>query len=143
MVKPFEDAVFAARRAIRGRCKRLRLSHHQSDRRHAVAVQGFDDVKGQIEADLKRQKAAQTLASDAEKFQNLVYEQAESLEPVAKALNLKVETTPLTGRPQIQAISLGNPKFVQALFFAGVDSDQAQYRGDRGCAQRVDRGSHG
>ncbi len=28
-------------------------------------------------------------------FQNLVYEQAESLQPVAKALNLKVQTTRL------------------------------------------------
>ena len=65
---------------------------------------------------MKRQKASQTLASDAEKFQNLVYEQADSLEPVAKALNLKVETTPFLARPQIQAIGLGNPKFVQALF---------------------------
>jgi len=79
-------------------------------------MQSFDEVKGQIEADLKRQKASQTLASDAEKFQNLVYEQADSLEPVAKALSLKVETTPLLSRPQIQAIGLGNPKFAQALF---------------------------
>ena len=79
-------------------------------------MQSFDEVKGQIEADLKRQKASQTLASDAEKFQNLVYEQADSLEPVAKALSLKVETTPLLSRPQIQAIGFGNPKFAQALF---------------------------
>jgi len=118
MVKPFEDAVFGAKVGdIIGpvqtdfgyhiiKVTGITPSHQQS----------FDDVKGQIEADLKRQKASQTLASDAEKFQNLVYEQADSLEPVAKALNLKVETTPLLGRAQIQAIGLGNPKFAQAIF---------------------------
>src|SRR5689334_9840341 len=118
MVKPFEDAVFGAK-----------VGHVigpvQTDfGYHVIKVTGitpshqqsFDDVKGQIEADLKRQKASQTLASDAEKFQNLVYEQADSLEPVAKALSLKVETTPLLSRPQIQAVGLGNPKFAQALF---------------------------
>jgi peptidyl-prolyl cis-trans isomerase D len=78
-------------------------------------VQTFDDVKAQIEGDLKRQKSAQTFAADAEKFQNLVYEQAESLAPVAKTLDLKVETTPLITRSQVQAIARGNPKFAQAL----------------------------
>jgi peptidyl-prolyl cis-trans isomerase D len=118
MVKPFEDAVFAAKTGDIVGPVQTDFGYHIIKVTGITPshVQSFDDVKGQIEADLKRQKAAQTLASDAEKFQNLVYEQAESLEPVAKALGLKVETTPLTGRPQIQAIGLGNPKFVQALF---------------------------
>ncbi len=118
MVKAFEDAVFAAKAGDIVGPVETDFGYHIIKVTGVTPsrVQSFDDVKGQIEADVKRQKAAQTLASDAEKFQNLVYEQAESLEPVAKALGLKVETTPLTGRPQIQAIGLGNPKFVQALF---------------------------
>ena len=118
MVKPFEDAVFAAKAGDIVGPVQTDFGYHIIKVTGVTPsrVQSFDDVKGQIEADLKRQKAAQTLASDAEKFQNLVYEQAESLEPVAKALGLKVETTPLTGRAQIQAVGLGNPKFVQALF---------------------------
>ena len=36
-------------------------------------------VKGQIEADLKRQKVGQKFAAAADQFQNLVYEQADSL----------------------------------------------------------------
>jgi peptidyl-prolyl cis-trans isomerase D len=79
-------------------------------------VQTFDEVKGRIEADLKRQKAAQKFAASADQFQNLVYEQADSLAGAAKALDLKVETTQLLTRQQIQALALGNPKFVQALF---------------------------
>jgi len=73
-------------------------------------------VKGRIEAELKRQKAAQKFASAAEQFQNLVYEQADSLAGAAKALDLKVETTPFVTRDKVQSIAMGSTKFVQALF---------------------------
>jgi len=118
MVKPFEDAVFAAKVGDI-------VGPVQSDFGYHVIkvtgvtpshVQSFDEVKGRIEADLKRQKAAQKFASAADQFQNLVYEQADSLAGAAKALDLKVETTQLLTRQQIQALALGNAKFVQALF---------------------------
>jgi peptidyl-prolyl cis-trans isomerase D len=117
MVKPFEDAVFAAKAGDIVGPVQTDFGYHVIKVTGVTSphVQSFDDVKASIEQDLKRQKASQLLASDAEKFQNLVYEQADSLEPVAKALGLKVETTQLLTRPQIQAIGLGNPKFVQAL----------------------------
>ena len=76
----------------------------------------FDEVKAQIEADLKRQKAAQKFAAAADQFQNLVYEQADSLQGAAKALGLTVQTTPFVTRTQVQALAQGNAKFVQALF---------------------------
>ena len=81
-----------------------------------VRTQPFDEVKAQIEVELKRQKAAQKFATSADQFQNLVYEQADSLSGVGKALDLKIEATPLITRSQAQALGLGNPKFVQALF---------------------------
>ncbi len=76
----------------------------------------FDEVKAQIEADLKRQKAAQKFAASADQLQNLVYEQADSLQPAAKALNIPLQTSALATRSQVQAIALGNAKFAQALF---------------------------
>ena len=118
MVKPFEDAVFAAKVGDL-------LAPVQSDFGwHVIKVGSvreartlpFDEVKAQIEADLKRQKATQKFATAAEQFQNLVYEQADSLNGVAKVLELKVETTPFINREQAQAIGLGNAKFVAALF---------------------------
>jgi peptidyl-prolyl cis-trans isomerase D len=75
----------------------------------------FDEVKEQIETDLKRQKAAQKFAAAADQFQNLVYEQAESLAPVGKAIGLNVQTSPLVTRAQAQQIAMGNAKVVQAL----------------------------
>jgi len=118
MVKPFEDAVFAAKAGDL-------LPPVQSDFGwHVIKVTGaraertqaFAEVAAQIEAELKKQKAGQKFAAAADQFQNLVYEQADSLAGVAKALDLKVQSTPLITRSQAQAIGLNNPKFVQALF---------------------------
>jgi len=118
MVKPFEDAVFSAKSGDIVGPVQTDFGYHVIKVTGAspAHVQAFDDVKAQIEADLKRQKAGQTFAADAEKFQNMVYEQADSLAPVAKALDLKVESSPLVTRSQVQALARGNDKFVQALF---------------------------
>ena len=118
MVKPFEDAVFAAKTGDI-------VGPVQSDFGYHVIkvtgitpahVQSFDEVKARIEADVRRQKAAQKFASAADQFQNLVYEQADSLAGAAKALDLKVETTQFLTRSQLQAAARGSQKFVQALF---------------------------
>src|SRR5205823_4056086 len=79
-------------------------------------TQSFDEVKDAIEQDLKRQKATQKFVEAADQFQNLVYEQADSLQPAAKALNLEVKTTPMLTRAQLQALAQNNAKFVQAVF---------------------------
>ena len=79
-------------------------------------VRAFDEVKGEIEADLKRQKAQAKFAQAADQLQNLVYEQADSLAPAAKAIDLAVTTTPYLTRSQVQQLAMGNGKLVQALF---------------------------
>jgi len=118
MVKPFEDAVFAAKVGDI-------VGPVQSDFGfHVIKVTGitpshvqtFDEVKPRIEAEVRRQKAAQKFAAAADQFQNLVYEQADSLAGAAKALDLKVEATQFLTRSQLQAVALGNAKFVDALF---------------------------
>jgi peptidyl-prolyl cis-trans isomerase D len=118
MVKPFEDAVFAAKVGDIVGPIETDFGYHVIKVTGITPphVQSFDEVKGRIEAELKRQKASQKFASAAEQFQNLVYEQADSLAGAAKALDLKVETTPLVTRDKVQAIAMGSAKFVQALF---------------------------
>ena len=118
MVKPFEDAVFAAKVGDIVGPVQTDFGYHVIKVTGITPphVQSFDEVKGRIEAELKRQKAAQKFASAADQFQNLVYEQADSLAGAAKALDLKVETTPLVTREKMQSIAMGSAKFVQALF---------------------------
>ena len=118
MVKPFEDAVFAAKVGDIVGPIQTDFGYHVIKVTGITPshVQGFDEVKGRIEADLKRQKAAQKFASSAEQFQNLVYEQADSLAGAAKALGLEVQSTPFLTRDKVRELAMGSTKFVQALF---------------------------
>ncbi|HEX6138216.1 MAG TPA: SurA N-terminal domain-containing protein [Casimicrobiaceae bacterium] len=118
MVKPFEDAVFAAKVGDIVGPVETNFGYHviKVTGITPAHVQSFDEVKGRIEAELKRQKAAQRFAAAADQFQNLVYEQADSLAGAAKGLDLKVQTTSFVTRPQVQGLALGSAKFVQALF---------------------------
>ena len=118
MLKPFEDAVFSAKVGDIVGPVQTDFGYHVIKVTGITPphVQSFDEVKGRIEADLKRQKASQKFAASADQFQNLVYEQADSLAGAAKALDLKVETTAFVTRAQVQALAMNNAKFVQALF---------------------------
>ena len=118
MVKPFDDAVFAMKVGDIVGPVETDFGYHVI-KLNGIApakVRPFDEVKAQIETDVRRQKAAQKFATAAEKLQNLVYEQADSLQGAAKTLGLTVQTSPPLTRAQVQGLARGNAKFVQALF---------------------------
>lgn len=85
-----------------------------------ATAKSLDEVKGQIAADIKKQLAAKKFSEMAEQFSNMVYEQSESLKPVAGKLNLKIETaTGLTRKPNPSIAPnapFNHPKFLSALF---------------------------
>lgn len=118
MVRPFEDAVFAGKSGDIVGPIETEFGYHviKIGAISAARTRTFDEAKGEIEVELRRQKAAQKFATAAEQFQNLVYEQGDSLEPVGKTLGIKVQTTPPLARSQVQQLAQGNAKFVQSLF---------------------------
>jgi peptidyl-prolyl cis-trans isomerase D len=118
MVKAFDDAVFSMKPGEITGPVQSEFGYHVIKLNGITPEKSrsFDEVKAQIEADLKRQKVGQKFASAADQFQNLVYEQADSLAPVAKTLGLTIHTSPLVTRAQAQQIALGSAKLVQALF---------------------------
>jgi peptidyl-prolyl cis-trans isomerase D len=118
MVKPFEDAAFAMKPGEIAGPIETNFGYHiiKLTAVQPAKVQSFDEVKAQIEQDLKRQKASAKLANAADQMQNMVYEQADSLEPVAKALDLKIQSTPLMSRAQVQALAQNNQKLTQEIF---------------------------
>jgi peptidyl-prolyl cis-trans isomerase D len=126
MVKPFEDAVFSMKEGEIAGPVQTDFGWHviKLTAIHPGKLQSFDEVKGQIEQDLKRQKGMRKFAEAAEQMQNLVYEQADTLQPVAKTRNLNVQSTPFLSRAQVQALAQSNVKFVQAIF--GPDSLQGR-----------------
>jgi peptidyl-prolyl cis-trans isomerase D len=84
-----------------------------------AAVKALDDVKTEIAADLKKQKAGKKYSEVVETFTNTVYEQSDSLKPVADKLGLKIETADnvvRTPSPAAAKAPYNNAKFLAALF---------------------------
>ena len=81
------------------------------------AVKPFDEVKPQIEDQLKAQEALKLFSADAEKFKDSVYEQADSLDATAKAFQLTKQTATVTRTPATGATGpLASPKLLAAVF---------------------------
>jgi peptidyl-prolyl cis-trans isomerase D len=118
MVKPFDDAMFSMKAGeVRGPIETdfgihvIRLTEVKAER-----VRAFDEVKAQIETDLKQARSSKLFAESADKFQNRVYEEGNSFAKIAEDLKLKPVVTEWLSRAQVQAIGGGNQKFVQAVF---------------------------
>jgi peptidyl-prolyl cis-trans isomerase D len=121
MTKPFEDAVFAMKQKgeIAGPVESefgyhiIRLTDIKTPKQRS-----FEEMRPQLEAELKKQQAQKKYAEAAEAFSNGVYEQSDSLKPVADKLKLEIRTAAgVTRTPQPGAAGpLANPKFLNALF---------------------------
>jgi peptidyl-prolyl cis-trans isomerase D len=118
MVKPFEDAVFAAKKNdILGPVKSdfgfhvIRLTDIKPEKIRPLA-----EAAPEIEANLKKQGAARNFAASAEEFSNLVYEQSTSLKPAADRMNLAVQTSAWISKGAPGVPILGNPKIQAEIF---------------------------
>ena len=118
MVKPFEEAVYAMKPGeVRGPIESdfgfhiIRLTEVKAERTRTL-----DEVRAQVESELKQQKASKLFSENAEKFQNRVYEQGDSYAKIAEELKLEIKKTDWLTRAQVQAIATGNQKFTQTVF---------------------------
>lgn len=84
---------------------------------HGAKEKPLSEVRGEIEAELKKTAAARKFAEAAEVFTNMVYEQADSLKPVAEKFKLEVRQSGWLGRvPNPMNGPLGNEKLLASLF---------------------------
>jgi len=83
----------------------------------AAKTASFDELKRELAAEIAKQKGARKFAETADAFNNLVYEQSDSLKPAAERYKLKLSTSDwLTRQPSPEQGVLAHPKLIAALF---------------------------
>jgi peptidyl-prolyl cis-trans isomerase D len=121
MVKSFEDTAWKLKQGEISDVVESDFGYHiiMLTGVKAAEIKPLDEVKGEIAAEIKKQQAQKKFAEMAEVFSNTVYEQADSLKPVADKLKLKIDTaTNLTRQPNpaLGPTPFNNEKFLKALF---------------------------
>lgn len=120
MVKPFEDAAFGLKAGEIGPLVESDFGYHIIQ---VTAVRGgekrsFDAVRAEMEDEVRRQLAQRRFADAAVEFTNTVYEQPDSLKPVADKLKLEIRTLAGVQRTPAPGATgpLASPKFLDPLF---------------------------
>ncbi|HKQ24151.1 MAG TPA: SurA N-terminal domain-containing protein [Burkholderiales bacterium] len=119
MVKPFDDAVFALKVGELAGPVETQYGYHiirlvEIKPSHATP---FEAVKKQITDEVRKPKLGKAFAEAADSFNNLVYEQFDSLTPAAEALKLTVQTSDWVSRVGGNPNPLfNNEKLLNAVF---------------------------
>ena len=120
MVKPFEDAAYAMKKGDISALVESDFGFHiiQLTDIKSAKQRSFDETKPELVEEAKKQQAQKKFAEAAETFTNAVYEQSDSLKPIADKLKLEVKTAVnVTRNPLPGAVgALANPKFLNAIF---------------------------
>lgn len=126
MVEAFEDAVFKMKVGDVSAPVESPYGFHII-RLAAVKpgrVRSFDEVRGQIETEFRKQQAGRRFAEIAENFNNVVFEQSESLKPAADLAKSGMQQSGWITRGHAGDTRLNNPKLLQAIFSEDVLKNQ-------------------
>ncbi|MGH8768339.1 MAG: SurA N-terminal domain-containing protein [Burkholderiales bacterium] len=119
MVKPFDDAVFALKVGELAGPVETRYGYHiiRLDKVKPSQTTPIEAVKQKIVDEVRKPKLGKAYAEAADSFNNLVYEQFDSLQPAAEALKLTVQTSDWVSRAGANTIPLfNNEKVLNAVF---------------------------
>jgi peptidyl-prolyl cis-trans isomerase D len=119
MVKPFDAAVFALKVGELAGPVETQYGYHiiRLDKVKPSQTTPFEAVKQKIVDEVRKPKLGKAYAEAAESFNNLVYEQFDSLQPAAEALKLTVQTSDWVSRAGGNTFPLfNNEKVLNAVF---------------------------
>ena len=122
MVKPFEDTAYSLKEGEISEVVQSDFGFHiiRLTALKAATTRPLTEVKANITDEIRRQQVGKKYSEMAEIFTNMVYEQPDSLKPVADKLGLKIETVSgLTRKPSSaypKTSAYNQPKFLTAIF---------------------------
>ncbi|MGQ0524181.1 MAG: SurA N-terminal domain-containing protein [Betaproteobacteria bacterium] len=126
MPKPFEDAVFAMKPGEVSAPVETQYGFHIIRLTNVKGGEGrsFEDARKQIETELKRQQAGRSFAELAEHFNNVVFEQSESLQPAAELAKSPVRQSDWITRTHAADQILNHPRLRETVFSDDVISNK-------------------
>lgn len=117
MVPAFENAAFSMQEGQISDLVESEFGYHIIK---LTGIEGesndFDAIKPSIKGDLMFKKAQERFLTQAEEFNNMVYEQSGSLAPASEAFNLDIQTSEWLSQKEAMKFFNDNAQFASLLF---------------------------
>jgi peptidyl-prolyl cis-trans isomerase D len=118
MVKAFDDTVFTMKPGDISPPVETEFGYHiiRLAGVRAGKAKSFEEARGEIEADLKKQLAGRKFAELSENFSTTLFEQSDSLKPAADLIKAVPQKSGWISRNGGDSPLLANPKLLKAIF---------------------------